>query len=298
MASPEAEQIHGVMRQMAGLLAEPTVDLLRMVGEQFGMMTGPAGGVTREPVELAGLKTLRHAPDGAVADRAILYIHGGGFVAGSAEAWGGLVDHLARQVGVTAYNVDYRLAPEEPYPAALDDTVGAYRALLDQGFAPQHIALAGDSAGGGLVLAALARLRDEGALLPAAAVCFSPYADGTVSAESLTRNAERDFLMTAAVAEMCWNAYLGTTDPKNPSVSPVFADFTGFPPLLLQVGDAEVLLDDSVTIAQRAEIAGVDVTLDVWPDMQHVFVVCAGNVPEADRALATVGAFLRAHLGL
>ena len=298
MASPEAEQMLGVLAQLsAGITTELTLAELRAAAESFGDLTGPADGVKSEVVEVAGLEAMWVVPEAAPAEAVFLYLHGGGLVSGSIHSYERLVGHLAAAAGVRALSVNYRLAPENQYPAALDDAVAAYESLLDDGFAPNRIAVAGDSSGAGLALAMLTRLRLGGRPLPAAVLAFSPNADATCSGETWTTNSNADLMLKRDSILGTWSAYLGDgAEATDPTISPVFADFTGCPPLLIQVGEAECLLDDSRKITERVSAAGGDVTLTVFPEMQHVFQLWAGRVPESDEAITQAGAFLRRHL--
>jgi acetyl esterase/lipase len=189
------------------------------------------------------------------------------------------------------------LAPEHPHPAAVDDSVTAYRWLLSQGVAPSRLAIAGDSAGGGLTIATLVALRDLGVPLPAAAVPISPWVDLEGTGETMATRADVDLLVTAAGLKMMADHFLAGQDAREPLAAPLHADLTGLPPLYIQVGDEETLLDDSLRIAAKARDAGVDVTVDVFPEMQHVFQMGAGSVPEADEAIVRIGAYLRGRLG-
>jgi epsilon-lactone hydrolase len=194
--------------------------------------------------------------------------------------------------------LDYRLAPEHPHPAPVIDAVAGYRWLLEQGVAPEHVVIAGDSAGGGLTVATLLRARDEGFPMPAAAVPISPMVDLQATGESMVTRADADPMIDRAMALEIVQLFLGDGDRRDPHAAPLHGDLTGLPPLLIQVGDAEVLLDDSVRLADTARAAGVDVTLEVWPEMVHVFQASAGFVPEADAAIARIAEFCRAKLGL
>ena len=195
-------------------------------------------------------------------------------------------------------SVDYRLAPEHPHPAPVEDSATAYRWLLAQGYDSTHLAISGDSAGGGLTLATLLALRDAGTAQPAAAVPISPWVDMEGLGESMTTNAVNDALVQAPMLLGMAGMFLSGHDPKDPLASPMYADFTGVAPLYIQVGGYETLLDDAKRVAEAAQRDGVDVTLEVFPEMQHVFQMGAGNVPESDDAIAKIGAFLRPRLGL
>lgn len=233
------------------------------------------------------------APPGARADAAILYLHGGGYVIGSPRSH----RHLAAAIGAAAQArvllPDYRLAPEDPFPAAVDDAVGAYRWLLSQSIAPARIVVAGDSAGGGLTVATLLALRDAGVPLPAAGVCISPWVDLTCGGASYITRADADpIVLRKSVSEMAV-AYLAGRDATTPLASPIGADLGGLPPLLIHVGDDEVLLDDAVQLAERARKAGVDATLEVWPEMIHVWHWFFPMLEEGQKAIDGIGAFVR-----
>ncbi|MFJ3216555.1 alpha/beta hydrolase [Kitasatospora sp. NPDC086801] len=227
----------------------------------------------------------------------ILYFHGGGWVFGSPETALSLTGNLVARTGFRAYSVDYRLAPEHPFPAAIEDALRAYRALLDSGEDPSAIAFAGDSAGGGLGVTTCLAARDAGLPMPAAIVAFSPGLDATRTGESMDTKAGVDPFFTRESLEPTGAMYLAGADPHQPMLSPaVLADLTGFPPMLLQAGTNEVLLDDSTRMAARARAAGVDVILDITADVPHVFQSFAGVLDEADRALDRAALFLTQHV--
>ena len=225
-----------------------------------------------------------------------LYFHGGGYAIGSPVSHRHLVAALAAASNTRAVAPDYRLAPEHPFPAAVDDALACYRGLLDAGTAPASMVLGGDSAGGGLTVAALLAIRDAGLPLPAAGVCISPWADLTGEAESYRTHAERDPLVFGEDIGRWGNAYLAGTDPRTPLASPLHADLSGLPPLLIQVGSEEVLLDDSRGLAERCEAAGVEATLEVWDDMIHVWHWFGEYLDEAAKAVARIAEFVRPRL--
>ncbi len=232
----------------------------------------------------------------ALVTRVILYIHGGCYISGSPRTVRECCAHLSRAARARVLSVDYRLAPEHPFPAALDDVLDAYAWLLDQGHDPANICLSGESAGGGLTIAALLRIRDEGRLpMPALAVPVSPWVDMTLSGQSLTRNVGRDIASTVPLA-IGAKAYVGGGDPRGPYVSPIFASLQGLPPMLIQVGGGEVLLDDAIAIAHIARRDGVDLTFEVWPDMFHVWHWFASELDEGRDAIKAIGAFIESRL--
>jgi epsilon-lactone hydrolase len=259
-------------------------------------MIVPDGTRTTE-VDLAGLRTLLVEPEGESRPGTILFFHGGSWVLGSPETELCLTAGLVVRTGFRAYSPDYRLAPEHPFPAGIEDTLSAYRALLDDGSDPSTIAFAGDSAGGGLTVTTCLAARDAGLPLPAAIVAFSPGLDLTRTGESMEAKAGIDPILTRAGLELTGAMYMAGQAPRQPLLSPaVAADLTGFPPMLFQVGTNELLLDDSTRLAARATAAGVDVILDITAGVSHVFQTYAGILDEADQALDRAALFLRQHI--
>lgn len=227
----------------------------------------------------------------------ILYFHGGAYVFGSPRTAMSLTGNLVARTGFRALSLDYRLAPEHPFPAAVDDALSAYRALLDSGEDPSAIVFAGDSAGGGLTVTTCLAARDAGLPMPAAIVAFSPGLDLTRTGESMDTKAGVDPLFTRESLEHTADMYLAGQDPRHPLLSPAtLGDLTGLPPMLLQAGTNEVLLDDSTRMAARAREAGVDVVLDITADVPHVFQSFAGVLDEADDALDRAALFLTQHI--
>lgn len=288
-----------MLKKLVTLLAErrlavdTPLHIQRAAMEQAVAKTPLAPDVTVTPVTLATRPCERFEPSGSRGPQTILYFHGGGYVLGSLASIRPFASYLAAATSRTVITLDYRLAPEHPYPAAVDDVLAAYSALRDDHHLACHeIVFAGDSAGGGLVLSALMTLRDEGTALPAAGVCLSPWTDLTLTAPSLQTNAATDPQITVDGLSMMADHYCQDTDRTVPGVSPRFGRFDELPPLLIQVGDAEGLLDDSVHAAAEAKNAGVAVTLDVWPDMIHVWQAFAPRFPPAMDALAKIGAWL------
>jgi len=255
--------------------------------------TPPEVKVERVSAPAAPAEWLR--PPTAVAGRVVLYLHGGGYVIGSPRSHRHLAAAIATAGAANALLLDYRLAPEHPFPAAVNDAVAAYGWLLDQGIAPGHVVIGGDSAGGGLTVATLLALRDAGRPLPAAGVCISPWVDLTCGGGSYQTKAEADPIVNrASVGEMA-TAYLGATDPRAPLASPLFADLRGLPPLLIHVGSDEVLLDDAMQLAERAQQATVEATLEVWDRMIHVWHWFLPMLDEAQAAVDSIGRFIRAR---
>jgi len=236
-------------------------------------------------------------PKDAPPDRALLYFHGGGFIFGSLSTHRALVARLAIAAGARAFSVDYQLAPEHPFPAAVEDCLEAYRGLLRIGFSPQRIVVGGDSAGGNLALVLLLALRQAGEPLPAAAVCLSPVTDLVFTGDSFQSKADIDPIFprvtSQSLSSRIGSGYIGSEDPRQPLISPLFADLRGLPPVLLHVGEDEILLDDSVRLGERVRGAGGQATVVVWGKMWHVFQVFAPFVPEANRSIEQNGEFIK-----
>lgn len=241
------------------------------------------------PIELVGFS-------GSDPARTILYLHGGAFCLSSARSHRGLVARICQVSGARAVSVDYRLAPEHPFPAGLEDVLAVYRRLIDGGLEPRRCAFAGDSAGGNLALAAMVALRDAGEPLPAAAVLLSPATDLTGSSRSIDACARLDPYLRREVLMPFRKAYVSDRDVRDPRASPLLANLAGLPPMLVQVGTHEILRDDSIRLARRAQAAGVEVTLEIAEGMWHVWQMAAPFVPEARSAIRRMGTFLRATI--
>lgn len=254
-------------------------------------------GVRVEPVSANGVSAEWTVSPEADHFRVLMFLHGGGYVSGSLKSHRHMVAELGRLAQARTLALDYRLAPEHPFPAALDDALAGYRFLLAQGIAPRNIALGGESAGGGLAMATMVSLRDAGDPLPACAWLSSPWTDLRQSGATMISKASVDPLIQKPYLDELAAAYLNGADPGNPLVSPIGAALEGLPPLLIQVGSAETLLDDSVRLAAVAGAAGMRVTLDIWPDMIHAFTLFYQQVAMARLALDQVAAFLRAMTG-
>ncbi len=292
MAGPEIVKLKRILREKA---VPPGVDIpleqRRKGMEKVAFKVADDIGV--EAVTVAGRAAEWITAPGSQTGRAILYLHGGGYVMGSLTTHRALVGEISRAAQAAALLVDYRLAPEAPFPAAVEDGVASYRWLLDQGFTPKNLAIAGDSAGGGLAVATLISARDQGLPMPKAAVPISPWSDMTCSNESYKTRAEADPLVgSGSIGDMA-NLYLQGKDPKHPYASPNFASLKSLPPLLIHVGRDEVLLDDSIKLDQKAKTDGVNSTLEIWEDMIHVWHAFHPMLPEGKQAIERVGAFLR-----
>jgi monoterpene epsilon-lactone hydrolase len=257
-------------------------------------------GVSVRPAESGGIPGEWIVPKGAPFGRVLLYIHGGGFVFCSTATHRALVARLAIASGIRAFSMDYRLAPEHPFPAALDDCLAAYRGLREGGIEPGGIVVAGDSAGGNLALTLLLALRRAGEPLPAAAVCLSPVTDLAFTGESARAKVGIDPIFPAGasspMASSIRSDYVASGDPYHELISPLYADWRGLPPILLHVGEDEILLDDSVRVAEKARSAGGQAELVVWRGMWHVFQVFAPFLPEAEQSIRQIGKFIREAL--
>jgi epsilon-lactone hydrolase len=265
---------------------------LRARIEKVASNARPHRDVQVIPVQAGSVPGEWLVPRAALSDRVLLYFHGGAWFMGSTRTHRSLVSNLAYASGVRALSIDYRLAPEHPFPAGLDDCVTAYEWLLQSGIAPGKIVLAGDSAGGNLVLALLVALRDTGKPLPAGAVGLSPATDLTGASESHRTRAHLDPFFHKIGSNSIVPDYIGDHNPRHPWISPLYADLKGLPPLLLHAGDHETLLDDAVRFGQCASEAGVEVKTVVWPGMFHVFQIFAPFLPEARAAVDQIAAFI------
>ena len=274
-------------------VAKVDVRKIRRLWSFLGRMMITAFGVKITRDEINGLYAEWLTPKDRMEGKLLLYLHGGAYVVGGCDMYRQMVSHIARASRIQALLPEYRLSPEHKYPAAIDDAVGIYRTLLQQGIKPESIVFAGDSAGGGLVVATLLVLRDAGDPLPAAAVLLSPFLDVSGSGESMQSCAMQDPWFHAEDISTIADYYCAAEQRREPLVSPVFADVGGLPPLYIQVGEDEILLSDSERIAQKIEVAGGEVELEVWPELWHVFQMFIGKMPESGRAIRKIGDYVR-----
>jgi epsilon-lactone hydrolase len=288
-------QLAKVIELVKSVPRDPTAEVGRMRGAMEKVSERVASDVKSEAVDAGGVKAEWIVPPNAAQDRVILYLHGGGYVMGSINTHRAMVARIARASEARALALDYRLAPEHPFPAAVEDAVAAYKWLLAQGYKPGKIVVSGDSAGGGLTLATLLAIRDQGLPMVAAAAPISPWNDMGGTGASMKTLADKDPMVDFAGLSRMAKMYQGSADVKNPLLSPIYADPKGLPPLLIQVGGAEVLLDDSTRFAEKATAAGVPVELEVWEDMVHVWHVFAKILPEGQQAIDKIGKFVLAH---
>ena len=296
MASDILNTIVEMMRAQRSVIP-PEIDPVTMranMESMTGLLPLPPD-VTAAPTTVNDVPAEWVSTPEADAERVILYLHGGAYVVGSVNTHRDLAGRLSRASGARVLNVDYRLAPEHPHPAAVDDATAAYRWLLDVGHEPAELAVAGDSAGGGLTIATLVALRDAKEPMPAAGVCLSPWVDLEGTGESMETRAHLDPMVQREHLMRMAKLYLADHHVRTPLAAPLYADLSGLPPLYIQVGTAETLLDDSNRLAERAREAGVDVTLEHWDDMIHVFQAFAPMLPEGQQAVDKIGEYLRAR---
>jgi len=293
MSDAAIDLVIDMIRQRALGGADKTLDERRADMDAMSAAFGEPQGVTREEGTLAGRPCQTFTPLDTTPEETLLYFHGGGYVMGSPTSHANLTARLATAAGARVVSLDYRMAPENPFPAAVDDGLAAYKALLDQGCAAEKIAIGGDSAGGGLTFATLLSARDKGLPMPAAAIGLSPWTDLTCTSETYKSRADADPMITTQGISEIAGVYLAGKPATDPLASPLLGDLTGLPPMLLQVGDAEVLLDDSRQFEVKARAAGVDCSLQVWDRMIHVWHAFFPMLPEGEQALVQLGDFLK-----
>jgi acetyl esterase/lipase len=293
MSLLQLEQLQSVLAADKAKFAGD-LDQIRRGFEEMLTQFPSAPGVEFKEETVGCIPAVWCIPSDAVKGRTLLYLHGGGYVVGSANAYRLFVSHLATRLKARVLVPEYRVAPENPFPAAFEDAVAAYRWLLNQGIDTQSLAIAGDSCGGGLTIATLATARDAGLPMAAGAFVISPWVDLEVSGESGISKAKEDKILEVAALQGMAGAYLGATSPRTPSASPLYANLAGLPPLLIQVGSSEILLDDANRLAARAGAAGVKVRLEIWPAMFHVWHLYAPLLDEGRDALDDAAEFLQA----
>lgn len=297
MPSPECEKLIGKLRNYRDS-HDLSIEEDRVQLDELSKRFALPEGIATEAFTIDNIPAEWIIPKDARGNGVIYYLHGGGYFNGSIQAYRHVVSTLAEATGHKALLIEYRLAPEHPFPAGLDDAIAVYRWLLDEGHPAESIAIAGDSAGGGLSLATMLRLRDEDGPLPKCAVLISPWTDLKNAVASRGTRSDVEPVLSSSGAEDRALRYAG--DPSNlehPYVSPIYADLTELPPTLIQVGTEEILLDDSTIIADRMRDAGVDVSLDIWDGLFHVWHYYVGWLPEAEEAIDEVGAFISGYLG-
>lgn len=298
MPSKEHESVVQALRSLPTLGSGDDFDIAAARASMAAMTVNPQlpEGVEFEKTVAAGVPAEWLAMPASDRTKTVLYLHGGGYTLGSIETHRGLGSRIAEASGTRVLMVDYRLAPETPFPGAVDDATAAYGFLLDQGLAPEQIVIGGDSAGGGLTLATLVSLKEQGKPLPGAAFALSPWVDLEGLGESMQTRAAADPMVQKEGLVRMGKLYLADTDPRTPLASPLYADLTGLPPMLIQVGTAETLLDDSIRIVERLRAAGISVELQQYEDLIHVFQAFAPIVPESVEAIEKIGTFVKSHL--
>ncbi len=269
---------------------------MRQAFEDVTQRLDTPDNVTVRHATIAGIECDWLVPEGSKKTPVLLYLHGGAYVMGSSKTHRQMVATIAKAAGVRAILPNYRLAPENPFPDGIDDACAVYKQLLQQGIEPDEIVIAGDSAGGGLTVATALKLRHDGVPLPAALVLLSPWLDLSASGESVKSRAKLDPLFRAEDMPIVAEFYCSADAVREPLVSPVFANVSGLPPAFIQVGDHEILLSDSTRFADKLTAAGINVTLQVWPDMWHVFQFFGSKMPESEAALVDIARFLRRTL--
>ncbi|MBM7807779.1 acetyl esterase/lipase [Geodermatophilus bullaregiensis] len=296
--SAESDALRALYADWSDIIAttpDLTMRLFRSIFDEWHQVTREPEGVTYREETVGGVPGIWALPTGADTSEVLLYTHGGGFAVGSASSHRKLAAHVAKALGVTSFVLDYRRAPEHPHPAQVEDGVAAFTALTERGIAPADITTIGDSAGGNLAVAIALALREQGKPMPGRVIAFSPWLDMENSGETLVTNAATDALVTVPLLEGMIAGVLGEgeIDPTTPLANPLHADFSGFPKLYVNAGSVEVLVDNATRLADKAEAAGVDVTLSVAEGMQHVFPFLAGNAREADDEIAAIAKWYR-----
>ncbi len=299
MAGQEIQEIIDMINKRAADMAgqEVTFHDRRRMMDADGEQLQDLSGVTVTSVDVEGIPAELVVADNADSSRTILYVHGGGYVIGSLTSHRGLVADLSKASNSRVLNLDYRLAPEATFPAPVDDTVAAYKWLLANGATPENTAIAGDSAGGGLAVAALVAIKDSGLPIPGAGLCLSPWVDMEGTSDSFESRSHLDPSVQRAGILAFAGMYLDGADPKSPLASPIHADLSGLPPLIIQVGTSETLYDDAIWLRDAATKAGVDVTFEVWEGMIHVWHRFASKVPDGKKAIDNLGKFVQVKLG-
>lgn len=293
------DQIKAAMKTNAADTPDPRdVEARRKGMEDSTANLRPHHDVAITSYELSSVPGLKLEPETAVGSKTLLYFHGGGYILGSPDTHKGMVSYIAEAMGATAYLPHYRLGPETPFPAAVEDGLACYRALLESGIAAENIIIAGDSAGGGLTLATCLMAKDRGLATPAGLAVLSPWANLNQIGHSYDTRADADPWITRDGLNIMADQYLGASgDADDPYASPLYGDLTGFPPLLIQVGADEVLFSDSIALADRAGVSGVAVTLEVWPEMIHVFQSFYPFLDEAQAAIKNIAEWSLKQLG-
>lgn len=301
MASLQSQAMVDLYERWSQKMSTGELDITQMreMFEEWGDLSTEPDGFAYSEIMVGGVPCLEAVEiDRPDSGRALLCFHGGGFVCGSTQSHRNMFSHIARAVGCKAIIVDYTRTPDNPHPGVVKQGIDVYAALLEQGYQPEHLAMVGDSAGGNLATAIPLQAHRDELPLPAACVTLSPWYDMEPTGKTFVSNAEVDAFVAPEAVRVMAGMYLDGTDPSDPAVSPLYADPTPLPPMLIQVGGHETLLDDSRRFYEKAKSAGVDVELQIYPEMQHVHQLMAGKAPEADDAINNIGKWLRPKLGL
>ena len=294
MVSKGMENVIKLLTNNANTVMKKRVEESRKWLEQLTSLVKGPKDVDLEHIDINGMAAVWISSPEVDSNKVVLYLHGGGYILGSLNSHKDIAMRIGRAAKARVLLVDYRLAPEDPFPAAVEDAVKSYKWLIEnQNIVPNKIVIAGDSAGGGLTLVTLIKLRDDNISLPAAGVCLSPWTDVALTSESLIRNAKVDPFLKLYDLVFMADLYVGDNDPKNPYISPLYADLHDLPPILIQVGTADSVEDDSVRFAEKAKKAGVDVKLEVFDDMIHVFQAFADMAPEGQDAIDKIGEYIQ-----
>jgi len=295
MASQESILVRGFLKAAkSNQTAGADIEAARQGLEALSGLTPIQPDIKVEKTDIEGIKAEWVAAPNAQDDRVFLYLHGGAYIMGSCNTHRYLASKLSHATAARVLVPEYRLAPEHPYPAAIEDAVRVYRSLINSGYSPERIIIGGDSAGGGLTMATLLTLRDDGDKLPALSVLLSPWTDMEGTGESVETRADADPWLSAEAMRFTPALYIRDLNPRHPLVSPIHADLTGLPPMLVHVGNDEILLDDSIRLVERARSTGVKTSIKIWNEMWHVFQTFA--IPEGQQSIDEIGEFVLNHL--
>lgn len=298
--SEQIESVSEWWRQIASSSAKGlSLEEARDKNENWQMLTAEPGGLDYAETDANGVQALWAVPKDCTADRVLLCFHGGGYFVGSMFTHRKMYAHLAKRIGCRALIINYSLVPEQTHPKQVNESVAAYEWLLEKGIQPGHIAVAGDSAGGGLTISVTLALKERGLPLPAALMAISPWLDLEGTGESMETNSGKDLIFSKEWVKSMAQMFVGQEGSlKDPLASPLYGDLAGLPPVYIHVGGDELLLDDSILFAEAADKAGVDIKVDVFPGMQHTFQMAAGRAPESDESLSRLSDWVRPLLGL
>lgn len=296
----QSDQLEAVINDVMAVFnswgADTPIEKIRQDWDNLFSNVKPVVGAVAEEVNAGSVRAEWIRAPRSREDRTVIFLHGGGFVLGSINSHRDICERISQAAGVRVLALEYALAPENPFPAQLEDSLAAYEWLLKQGVSPEYVALCGDSAGGGLALSTMLALKDAGRPLPVCAALMSPFVDMEMIGNSMVANDELDPMVHKPMVEVMVSSFLQGGDARHPLANPLYGDFSGLPPLLIHAGERETLLDDSLRVADRARKANVGTELKVWPGQIHVFHIFAARLEEGDRAIREIGEFLRKYL--